>query len=150
MAERNIQEGLQAASHAHNLEPEGLAVLALGGFGRRILFPYSDLDILLLFENGRAEQKLQAVVAEFTRSLWDRGFRVSSAARPLDESKRVDRENVEFHLSMMDRRFLAGDPTGYSKFEQRLPPHTEKIYRSFFHEGFTKHTKQRLAKDVDH
>ena len=32
MAERNIQEGLQAASHAHNLEPEGLAVLALGGF----------------------------------------------------------------------------------------------------------------------
>jgi len=108
MAERNIQEGLQAASHAHNLEPEGLAVLALGGFGRRILFPYSDLDILLLFENVRAEQKLQAALAEFTRSLWDRGFRVSSAARTLDESKRVDRENVEFHLSMMDPAFPGG------------------------------------------
>ena len=51
MAERNTQEGLQAASHAHNLEPEGLAVLAIGGFGRQVLFPYSDLDILLLFEN---------------------------------------------------------------------------------------------------
>ncbi len=146
LAERNIHEGLQAASHAHNLEPEGLAVLALGGFGRRILFPYSDLDILLLFENVRAEQKLQAVVAEFTRSLWDRGFRVSSAARTLDESKRVDRENVEFHLSMMDRRFLAGDQTLYQKFEQRVLPRTEKMYRSFLHEELTKLTKRRLAK----
>jgi len=89
MAERNTQEGLQAASHAHNLEPEGLAVLAIGGFGRQVLFPYSDLDILLLFENVRAEQKLEAVLAEFTRTLWDRGFRVSSAARTLEESKRV-------------------------------------------------------------
>ena len=146
MAERNIQEGLQAASHAHNLEPEGLAVLALGGFGRRILFPYSDLDILLLFENVRAEQKLQAVLAEFTRSLWDRGFRVSSAARTLDESKRVDRENVEFHLSMMDRRFLAGDQTVYQKLEQRVLPRTEKMYRSFLHEELTKLTNRRLAK----
>jgi [protein-PII] uridylyltransferase len=146
LAQQNIQEGLQAASHAHNLEPEGLAVLAIGGFGRRILFPYSDLDILLLFENGRAEQKLEAVVAELTRTLWDRGFRVSSAARTLDESKRVDRENVEFHLSMMDRRFLAGDRTVYQKFEQKVLPRTEKLYRSFLHEELTRLTKRRLAK----
>src|SRR5260370_41357307 len=146
MAERNIQEGLQGASHAHNLEPEGLAVLAIAGFGRRILFPYSDLDILLLFENGRAEQKLEAVLAEFTRTLWDRGFRVSSAARTLDESKRVDRENVEFYLSMMDRRFLAGDQTVYQKLEQKVLPRTEKVYRSFLHEELTKLTKRRLAK----
>jgi [protein-PII] uridylyltransferase len=146
MAERNIQEGLQAASHAHNLEPEGLAVLAIGGFGRRILFPYSDLDILLLFENVRAEQKLEAVLAELTRTLWDRGFRVSSAARTLDESKRVERENVEFHLAMMDRHFLAGDPTVYQKLEQKVLPRTEKVYRSFLHEELIKLTKRRLAK----
>ncbi len=146
LAQQNIQEGLQAASHAHNLELEGLAVLAIGGFGRRILFPYSDLDILLLFENVRAEQKLEAVVAELTRTLWDRGFRVSSAARTLDESKRVDRENVEFHLSMMDRRFLAGDRTVYQKFEQKVLPRTEKLYRSFLHEELTRLTKRRLAK----
>ncbi|HXM96117.1 MAG TPA: hypothetical protein VOA64_17995 [Candidatus Dormibacteraeota bacterium] len=146
MAERNIQESLQASSRAHNLEPEGLAVLAIGGFGRRILFPYSDLDILLLFENGRAEQKLEAVLAELTRTLWDRGFRVSSAARTLDESKQVERENVEFHLSMMDRRFLAGDQTVYQKLEQKVLPRTEKVYRSFLHEELTKLTKRRLAK----
>ena len=146
MAERNIQDGLQAASHAHNLEPEGLAVLAIGGFGRRILFPYSDLDILLLFENIRAEQKLKAILAEFTRTLWDRGFRVSSAARTLDESKRVDRDNVEFHLSMMDRRFLPGDQAVYQKLEQKVLPRTEKAYRSFLHEELTRLTKRRLAK----
>jgi len=146
LAQQNIQEGLQAASHAHNLELEGLAVLAIGGFGRRILFPYSDLDIFLLFENVRAEQKLEAVVAELTRTLWDRGFRVSSAARTLDESKRVDRENVEFHLSMMDRRFLAGDRTVYQKFEQKVLPRTEKLYRSFLHEELTRLTKRRMAK----
>jgi [protein-PII] uridylyltransferase len=146
LAERTIQENLQAAFQAHNLETTGLAVLAIGGFGRRILFPYSDLDILLLFENVRAEQKLEPAVAEFTRTLWDRGFRVSSAARTLDESKRVDRDNVEFHLSMMDRRFLLGDDTVHQKLEQKVLPRTEKVYRSFLHEELTRLTKQRLAK----
>jgi len=146
MAERNIQQGLQAASHVHNLEPEGLALLAIGGFGRRILFPYSDVDILFLFENGRAELRLEAVLAELTRTLWDRGFRVSSAARTLDESKRVERENVEFHLAMMDRRFLAGDSTVYQRLEQMVLPRAEKIYRSCLREELTRLTKLRLAK----
>ena len=146
MAERNIQQGLQAASHVHNLEPEGLALLAIGGFGCRILFPYSDVDILFLFENGRAELRLEAVLAELTRTLWDRGFRVSSAARTLDESKRVERENVEFHLAMMDRRFLAGDSTVYQRLEQMVLPRAEKIYRSCLREELTRLTKLRLAK----
>ena len=46
MAERNVQQGLRHASDVHNLEIEGLAVLAIGGFGRRLLFPYSDLHVL--------------------------------------------------------------------------------------------------------
>src|SRR5258705_4211799 len=48
MAERNTQEGLQAASHAHNLEPQGLAVLAIGGIGRPVRFSCSGLVLYLL------------------------------------------------------------------------------------------------------
>lgn len=146
MAERNVQQVLQAGLYVHNLQAEGLAVLAIGGFGRRRLFPHSDLDILFLFENVRAEQKLEPVLAELTRTLWDRGFRVSSAARTLDESKRVERENVEFHFAMMDRRFLAGDPTVYEELEEKILPRAERTSRPFLHEELMRVTKRRLTK----
>ena len=146
MAEGNVQEGLRRASDVHKLEIEGLAVLAIGGFGRRLLFPYSDLDVLFLFTNSRAEQKLAAVVEELTKRLWDRGFRVSSAARTLEESRRVERENVEFHLAMMDRRFLAGDPTVYEELEEKVLPRAERTWRPFLQEELTRVTKRRLAK----
>jgi [protein-PII] uridylyltransferase len=146
MAERNVQQGLQAGLHVRNLQPEGLAVLAIGGFGRRRLFPHSDLDLLFLFENVRAEQKLELVLSELTRTLWDRGFRVSSAARTLDESKCVERENVEFHLALMDRHFLAGDLTVYEELEKKILPRAERTSRPFLHEELTRVTKRRLAK----
>src|SRR6266404_4744861 len=104
---RTPRPGSAAAGTEDSLERCSVDPRSAGGL--------ADLDILLLFENVRAEQKLQAVLAELTRTLWDQGFRVSSAARTLEESKRVDRENAEFHLSMMDRRFLAGDQTVYQK-----------------------------------
>src|SRR5580658_6523934 len=63
---------------------QGLALLALGGYGREVLFPYSDLDLLFLFANEKIEEESRQVIAEFSRMLWDLGFRVSSAGRTID------------------------------------------------------------------
>src|SRR6202158_4988764 len=90
---------------------QGLALLALGGYGREVLFPYSDLDLLFLFANEKIEEESRPLIADFSRTLWDLGFRVSSAGRTLDECKRIEQDYSEFHLAMLDRRYLDGDKT---------------------------------------
>jgi len=51
----------------HETPNEGLALLALGGYGRKMLFPFSDLDILFLFENEKTEEEFRPFISEFSR-----------------------------------------------------------------------------------
>src|SRR3989442_1703278 len=90
--------------------------------------------------------RLQAIVAQASRVLWDLGFKVSTTARTMDECKRVDHENVEFHLAMLDRRLLTGDRAVFQQLEDRLLPRVEKLSRAFLHGELRKLTEQRLAK----
>jgi [protein-PII] uridylyltransferase len=123
-----------------------LSLLALGGYGRRLLFPYSDLDILFLFESTKAEREFHPLIADFSRTLWDMGFRVSSAGRTMDECKRIEEDNAEFHLASMDRRFLAGDAALFEKLDRRVLPGSEKQARPFLYAELHKLTKERLAR----
>src|SRR6202022_3298900 len=110
------------------------------------LFPYSDLDILFLFGNERAEHEFRPLIADFSRTLWDLGFRVSSAGRPLEECKRIEEDNAEFHLALLDRRFLAGDEELFEKLDKRVVPGSEKAARPFLLAQLHKLTKERLAR----
>src|ERR1700676_3873293 len=109
LADKTAQQIFGEVLRVHSTEPQELSLVALGGYGRRLLFPYSDLDILFLFGNEKAEAKFRPLIADFSRTLWDLGFRVSSAGRTLEECKRIEEDNAEFHLALLDRRFLAGD-----------------------------------------
>src|SRR5215831_3325558 len=125
LADGNIRETFDGVLRVHNTPPSGLCLLALGGYGRKLLFPYSDLDILFLFGNEKAELEFRPLIADFTRTLWDLGFRVSSAGRTIDECKRIEADNAEFHLALLDRRFLAGDEELFEKLHARVLPGSE-------------------------
>src|SRR6202048_5001756 len=146
LADRNIQRIFGQVLHVHDNDTQGLALLALGGFGRQWLFPYSDLDILFLFGNEKAEAEFSPLISEFSRVLWDIGFRVSSAGRTIDECKRIEEENAEFHLALRDRRFLAGDKTLFEKLDSRVLPGSEKQARPFLLAQLQKLTKDRLTR----
>src|SRR5204862_3567460 len=117
LADQHVRQIFGEVLRVQNREPEGLCLLALGGYGRRMLFPYSDLDILFLLGNEKVEQESRPLVSEFSRTLWDIGFRVSSAGRVVDECKRIEEDNAEFHLALLDRRFLAGDAPLFEKLD---------------------------------
>ena len=122
LADNSIRQIFGEVLRVHNAPSSGLALLALGGYGRRLLFPYSDLDILFLFGSDKAEEEFRPLIADFARTLWDLSFRVSSAGRTVEECKRIEEDNAEFHLALLDRRFLAGDAELFEKLDKRVLP----------------------------
>lgn len=103
-------------------EPEGIAIVATGGFGRRELFPCSDIDILYLCSDEAAEKSLKETIRGMNQAMWDIGLRASPATRTLKECDRFDPDNLEFTLALIDRRFLAGDYSLYQKLQRDLLP----------------------------
>ncbi len=88
---------------------EGVALFATGGYGRRELFPASDLDLLFVVRSGATEAGAKDPVRRITQQLWDSTIRVAATTRLLTECERYDAANAEFVLSLLDLRFLAGD-----------------------------------------
>jgi [protein-PII] uridylyltransferase len=146
LADRNVQQIFGEVLRVHSREPQGLCLLALGGYGRRMLFPYSDLDILFLLGNDKTEQESRTLISEFSRTLWDIGFRVSSAGRTLEECKRIEEDNAEFHLALLDRRFLAGDASLFEKLDTKVLPASEKQARPFLLAQIHRLTRERLTR----
>jgi [protein-PII] uridylyltransferase len=97
------------------------ALLAVGGYGRRELFPHSDIDLLLLFETEADLPGVKEPLADFLRSLWDRELRVSHSVRTVAECCRLQEQNLELHISLLDLRFLCGSQELFGSFSQTLP-----------------------------
>jgi [protein-PII] uridylyltransferase len=109
--------------------PTGIALLAVGGYGRRELFPHSDIDLLLLVDREiQAESKRNALSA-FLRTLWDAGMRLSQSVRTVGECCALDTNNVELSVSLIDQRFLTGDAALYEELSTKLPRFFERQKR---------------------
>jgi len=111
LARAKAVEERVCSAYAGILAPKfssGLTLASVGGFGRRELFPYSDVDIMILAVNEAGMPKRE-VLAPFLQDLWDAGLRPSHSVHTLDDCVIEHAENVEFTISLLDRRYLAGD-----------------------------------------
>jgi [protein-PII] uridylyltransferase len=102
---------------------EGFCIAAMGGYGRRALFPYSDIDLLFLYEkDGQSEFLGKKVIAPLSQSLWDLHLRVSPTTRTLAECGKLHRGNIEFNISLLDNRYICGDKNLFEKLRSRILP----------------------------
>src|SRR4029077_10907736 len=76
----------------------------------------------------------------------DLGFRVSSAGRTVEECRRIEQDNAEFHLAMLDRRFLAGDKALLEKIDSKVLFGSERQSRPFLLSELQRLTRDRLAR----
>ena len=100
----------------------GVAVVALGGYGRQALYPHSDIDLLFLCETEGLRARAKDPVRTICQELWDAGLRVSPTTRTLDDCSRFDQENVEFTISLLDCRFLIGDERLFARLRDNIVP----------------------------
>jgi [protein-PII] uridylyltransferase len=100
----------------------GVALAAMGGYGREELFPYSDVDLLFLLDGKLVEKDVKDAIRRVNQELWDCGMRVSPMTRRLAECEHFDPEIAEFVLSLMDHRRVAGDAALYDKLAAQTVP----------------------------
>ena len=102
--------------------PAGFALVALGGFGRGWLFPHSDVDILFLHAGSDTDAAYRDAIRVFSQNMWDLHLKVSPATRTLGECDHFDAANVEFTISLLDCRYLAGDRTLFDRLHDKVIP----------------------------
>ncbi len=102
--------------------PKDFALIALGGYGRKWLFPYSDIDLLFLHAGDKAEGKIKEPIRRFSQELWDLRLKLSPASRTVSECDRFDPDNLEFAISLLDCRYLAGDRQLFSRLHDVVIP----------------------------
>ena len=89
-------------------EGERMAVFATGGYGRSVLAPSSDIDLLFI-RAYKASPHAESVIEYMLYALWDMGLKVGHAFRTPQECVRLAKEDVTIKTSLLDARYLFGD-----------------------------------------
>ena len=98
---------------------EHMAVVATGGYGRGLMAPESDIDLLFILpykQTAWGEQVVEAILY----CLWDMGLKVGHATRSVDESIRQARADMTIRTAILETRFLAGDRELYGELIERF------------------------------
>jgi [protein-PII] uridylyltransferase len=85
----------------------GVALVAVGGYGRKELLPGSDLDVLLLHD---ARDGIARIADRIWYPVWDSGARLDHAVRTVPQARRVARNDLKVALGLLNARHIAGDP----------------------------------------
>lgn len=101
---------------------KNFTLLALGGFGRRALFPHSDVDILFLHADRSTEDRFRDPVRSFCQELWDLRLKLGPTTRTLAECDHFDPQNVEFTISLLDCRYVCGDRALFDTLHEQVLP----------------------------
>ncbi|QIM63221.1 protein-P-II uridylyltransferase [Pasteurellaceae bacterium Orientalotternb1] len=113
-------------------ERSDLALLAVGGYGRREMFPLSDLDILILTEqplDDATQQKLNTLF----NLLWDSKLQLGSAIRTLDECIEIGKAEISVATNLFESRLLQGNSQLWQALLKRLYQPDFWAISDFFH-----------------
>lgn len=100
-------------------EGERLALLAVGGYGRGELAPYSDLDLLFL-RAWKETSHSESVIEFILYTLWDLGLKVGHSSRTVDETLKYVRSDHTIMTAVLEHRLIAGDAELAQNLEDRL------------------------------
>ena len=97
-----------------------LTLAAVGGFGRGELFPYSDVDVLLLLPDANAAQVEPTRIEAFIGNCWDAGLEIGSSVRTLVECLDEAARDVTVQTSLLEARLITGDKKLFTNFRKQF------------------------------
>ena len=148
LMQRIFEAAVTFALRERGTSPTPLTLFALGGYGRRELNPFSDVDIMFLHEKNRGDISPYAaqVIEQILYLLWDVGFKVGHSTRSINEA--VDQANKDMltKTAMLESRSLAGDPALAARFrtafrQRCVRGHVREYIELRMHDQATRHAK---------
>ena len=121
-----------------------ITIVALGSYGREQLCVYSDIDIMVLFDDATG-YNLLPIIEEFMVLSWDSGLKLGSRVHHINDIKEAVKEDITIKTSILESRLIYGSKHLWNKFLYRLHDIREYDPKTFVEEKLKEHT-QRLAK----
>jgi [protein-PII] uridylyltransferase len=100
-------------------DAERMAIVATGGFGRRLLAPASDLDLLFVLPYKQTPWG-ESVVEYLLYLLWDLGLKVGHATRSVEQSLKLSKSDFTIRTALLDARYILGDPSLFAALTRRF------------------------------
>lgn len=115
---RLVDEVLRAIWRSAEL-PASAALIAVGGYGRGQLFPYSDVDLLLLFD-ATPEREVASRLERLIGLFWDVGLEVGHSVRTVPECVEESAKDVTVQTNLLEARLLCGNDALFAALQQAL------------------------------
>ena len=121
---------------------QSVSLVAVGGYGRGELFPYSDVDLLILLPNN-ADQSINERVTSTIGLFWDIGLAVGHSVRNLDECLAEAHKDVTVQTNLLESRLIAGDSSLFSSFQTQMVEAMDSraFFRAKLHEQEQRHAR---------
>ena len=120
-AQSRLVDEILAEAWAATAVPAGATLVAVGGYGRGLLFPYSDVDILILMP-ATFEAADHELVETFVGTLWDIGLEVGHSARTVAECIAQAKQDITVQTNLLESRLLCGNPATFEAFRAAFGP----------------------------
>ena len=99
-----------------------VCLVAVGGYGRGALYPYSDIDVLLLLPSGVSAEEnpvLKGQIEQFISACWDNGLEIGSSVRNLEECIQESSSDITIQTSLLEARRIVGSASLFKKFKNQ-------------------------------
>lgn len=124
-----------------------VSLVAVGGFGRNELNPFSDIDIMLLLDQDLGGRQ-NALIESFIRFVWDIGFEVGHSVRTVNDCVKHSKSDLTVMTNLLEARYCAGSQSLFGQFEKKIQESNIWPARKFF-EAKVKEQELRHRKYAD-
>jgi len=120
-------------------------ICAVGGYGRKQLAPYSDIDILIIHQEKKKQDEIEKIVKFILYPIWDLGFKIGHAVRTYKQTFDFLKKDHMTKTSMLDSRLIVGSKSFYKKIMKNFEQEVFKTRKSFL----SKKILERKEKIID-